>query len=149
MSISPKNAPLHIMMIATILIVFLAPDPSSAGDGFLWNRSDDRLFSEGESGYPDIGAGSSGRSHVLFPQGRTTRFISVQVGQRSMEGGDFEGDHFYHSDTELFMVPKMDPATFLGLYVDFRDGAVGGGIGYSQAAHDYSWLGLSAEQLPS
>lgn len=133
------------MMIAAILVVSLAPDPSAAGDGFWWNRSDDRLLSQSESGYPDIGAGSRDRSNTLFPRGVTTKFISIQVGERSMEGRDFEGRTFYTSDSEVFMVPKIDPATFFGLYVDFRDGAMGGGIGYSQAAHEYSWLGLPAE----
>ncbi len=43
------------------------------------------------------------------------------------------------------MIPKLDPADFVGFYVDFREGMLGGGFGYSRAIHEWSWLGASAD----
>ena len=142
MRASTSGFPLRPLVIAALLTIILVPNPSSAGDGFLWNDSDGRLLSEGESGSPGRRGNWRNGSNFLFPKGSNSRFLSIQIGERHMGGDDFEGTTFYTSDTELFMIPKMDPATFLGLYMEFRDGIMGGGIGYSRAAHDYSWSGL-------
>ena len=132
-----------LLRAAAVVLILLVPSAGAvAGDDWGAGTSAGTLLSAGESGYPDIPARGP---DYLFPRNQEYRFLSFQVGQRSMGGDDFEGDTFYSSDTELFMIPDMKDAPSYGVYLDFRQGYLGGGIGYSYSSHEWSFLGAEAE----
>lgn len=104
------------------------------------------LFAQDEGTFlaPEAGSGQSradrlNREGYYFPKRGNYNFISVQVGQRTMGGSDFEGETFYTGDNEVFFVPEIEDAVFYGLYWDVRSGIFGGGMGYSFASHDWRW----------
>lgn len=120
------------------------PGASAAGFGFDWDRSDQTYQSAQTAGVGD--AAGRLRPRYLFPKQQKHMFFSVQFGERTIEGDDFDGSIFYTSDTELYLVPKFEPANFLGLMVEGREDWLGYQIGYSRAKHDYSWGGIPAGQ---
>jgi opacity protein-like surface antigen len=143
MRIAVRDFLCQFVVSALYLALLGGADSALAFTGLGPDGSDRTLYSMGGDGCPGAFAGGSARSKYLFPRGTTIRFITVQVGERSMKGSDFDGGTFYTGGDELFMIPKMESAIFFGLYMDFRQEQLGGTIGYSRAAHDISWAGLS------
>lgn len=93
---------------------------------------------------PGFGTGESradrlNREGYLFPKRGTYRFISFQFGRRTVGGSDFDGTTFYQGSDEVYFVPEIKDGNFYGVYLDFRSGIFGGGLGYSFSSHDWRW----------
>ncbi len=142
MNFLKKMAVWIVPFTLTMILAWALPLPAAAG-GPGDDDSDSPLFSQQGGGRSQQRA----RQHAgyRFPPKRDYRFLTIQVGTRSMGGDDFDGETFYSGENDLFLVPKMNDATFYGVYMEFRNGPWGGGFGYSRASHDWSFAGASAE----
>jgi hypothetical protein len=129
-------------LVAAVVVTcfLLTPNAFSSEAGFDWDRSDQTYLAAQDDGYSG-GSGNS-RTRYLFPKRQKHLFFSIQFGERSMEGDDFEGETYYASDTERYLVPNLEPATFYGLMVEGREDWMGYQIGYTYAKHEYSWLDI-------
>lgn len=123
-----------------VLLACVMATGSPAQTGSLLSEEEGTLLA------PEFGTGQSradrlNREGYYFPKRGTYRFISFQVGRRTMGGSDFDGETFYTGDNEIFFIPEIEDAMFYGVYFDLRSGILGGGLGYSYAQHDWSWGG--------
>jgi len=132
-----------VPVASLVMLAFALALPAHAEPAAPGADSDGMLLSEQRGGDRELRS----RRHAghLFSPRRDHRFISIQVGTRSMGGDDFDGTTFYAGEDEIFLVPNLDDATFYGVYFDFRNGYWGGGIGYSRASHDWSFAGIPAD----